>query len=180
MTITPAGYPPWRRLNTPATYGATANKKNYGGIGAINGQTDIDVTEYVAMGRDVAAAQNTAPWATLRVKLNDSTTSNPTLLEYSDMAGGVGPVSIVRNADNDFTITWTAEPADPFGVTAPINILGARASVNGSTPGVCTDERLDTNVDGNYEAVRIYAHDLGVATLTDPEISIVVQVGQSV
>lgn len=176
---TPAGYPPWQRLNTPGTYGGTSSKKNWGSQGAVNGQTDVDATEYVALARDVAAAQMTAPWAVLKVTLNDSTTSDPTLVNYWDMAGGSSPASISRNGDNDFTITWAASPADPFGVTGALNIIGARATVHGSVGGVCTDEPLDSNADGYYEAVRIRAFDLGT-TLTDPTITVVVHTGQSV
>ncbi len=174
-----AGYPPWQRINTYQTYGGRADKKNLGGLAAVNGQTDIDVSEFQALARDTAANQRTAPWAVLQVTLNDSTTSNPTLVNYWDMANAAAPVSIVRNADNDFTITWETSPTGPLETTGLLNIIGARATVSGTTGAACTDELVDTNADGYSEAVRIRAFAVSAA-VNDPTITIVVYSGQAV
>ena len=172
---TPTGFPLWARLNTLATYGGRINKQNFGNLDAINGQTDVDVTEFLAMTRDMGAAGRTVDWATLRLQVDD-TNSTVVLLDYEDLSGAAAPASLVWNGPLDFTITFTAAPADPFGVTHPVNIIGGMLSIEGPTPGDYEFTRLDPNLDLNFEAIQFTLS----GALTDPIVVVTVMTGQSV
>ena len=67
MTILPSGNPLWLRAPGITQYGGDANKKDYGGIGVINAQTDISAAQYARMTADLAAVARVTPLVRLLV-----------------------------------------------------------------------------------------------------------------
>jgi len=64
MTI-PAGYPFWQRGRAPSLYGGSPDKRDYGGIGAVNAKTDVTAAQYLRLCSDVAALANTSAICTI-------------------------------------------------------------------------------------------------------------------
>lgn len=135
MTI-PAGSPLWTRTSTAATYGGTASKRNYGGIGAVNANTDVTAEQYIRLAADAAAAAMMAPLCFLRLTYNGVDTVSldnvlpcwapPWLPPYPEGSApsAVYPSATITGA-TQVTIHMPATAADAYGVAAAISVLFA-------------------------------------------------------
>jgi hypothetical protein len=146
MTL-PAGNPLWARTASAAAYGAHANLRDYGNIGSVNANTDVNSGQYKRLGSDCAAGALTAPICTMLVRF----ASGNVFVSYVavpwapilnvEYAGNSPPSSVyptVTRASNVLTVTLPSLAYDEYGVSAPvvarIVIPGlASASWNGPT-----------------------------------------------
>jgi hypothetical protein len=132
MTI-PAGSPIWSRTASVATYGGSATKRDYGGIGAVNANTDITAAQYMRLVADAAASAMMSPICLLQLRRAASTITVDYVLpcwteKWFSAYGGSAPpsslyptVTIVNSTTVQLQFPVTA--ADAYGVSAPISIL---------------------------------------------------------
>jgi hypothetical protein len=179
MTITPSGAPAWTRTAAHTDYGGNTSKRNYGGVGVVDAQTDVGAEEYCRLASDVAAMVRTSPMAVMTLTLNDSSPDAPTFESVYMMTGvrttsyegddaPSGFPSATRNGTGDITITFASSYADDYGVSAPFAPAHAEAGVcdaNGAA-------EAEPDVSGQTVRVRVYS-DSGVAT-ADRTITVVV------
>lgn len=128
MTI-PAGNPLWARTASAAAYGAHPNLRNYGNIGSINANTDVNAGQYKRLGSDCAASALTAPICTMVLRF----ASGNVFVSYvvvpwapilgAEYAGGSPPSAAYPTAvraSNVITVTLPSLPSDEYGVSAPV------------------------------------------------------------
>jgi len=149
MPVIPTGVPAWMRANNYASYGGHLNKRNFASRGAINPKTDVGAEAFSRITGDLAAVARTAPFAILQVQCDDVTPAAPTILYVALMTGvrsvsylGSSPPtgfpSATRNGNGDFTLTFAASYADPYGVTGATSLTQAKATLNGIFAGLAT------------------------------------------
>lgn len=123
----PAGLPPWTRTSSAATYGGHANKRDYGGIGEVNPETDVSAAQFVRLCTDVAAIARMAPVFRMIVRCQDTGTVGATVLDCVSMVGRAGPYSgssppagfpsVARTGKAQIEITFPSTLTDEFGVS---------------------------------------------------------------
>lgn len=67
MAVIPAGSPLWLRTADISQYGGDLNKRNWGGLGAVDPLTDITAAQMSRLATDVAGLARVAPLATITV-----------------------------------------------------------------------------------------------------------------
>ena len=95
MTIQPAGNPLWLRSPGITQYGGDVNKKDFGGIGAINARTDLTAAQYCRLTADVAALSRVS--ALMRLMFTPHAAAPITSVELCSPAWGV-PVAYADGA----------------------------------------------------------------------------------
>ena len=168
MAVTPSGSPAWVRTVSFSDYGGHQDKRDYGGMGAINPLTDISAAEESRLYSDVAAMVRTAPFCVALIQCNDSSPAAPTV-EVIDMMTGVrttsyegdaapaGFPSVARNGDGDFTITFDASYDDEYSVAGAYAPQTAEA-----TPNMSDANQATCTISGQTVVVRVW-DDAGVA-----------------
>src|SRR5512147_559298 len=58
---TPTGSPIWTRATVAADYGGKATLHDYGDIGSVNANTDVNAAQYLRLCADLSAVAKTAP-----------------------------------------------------------------------------------------------------------------------
>lgn len=129
MTI-PTGTPLWARGRVPSAYGGNPGLRDYGGIGAVDAQTDITAAQYLRLSADVAAIANTSAICTLLFTWSTSDPlvtfvncgwADPITVSYS---GATPPSSlypsVVKDSASRCVVTLPATAPDQFGVTGAI------------------------------------------------------------
>lgn len=139
---TPNGYPIWSRTSDFTVYGGATDKANYQSQGAVNPRTDITAEQFMRLVEDVAECARTAAFCQMSITCNDATSAHPTV-NWVRMGTGVRSTSYTGNAppagfptaerisDGCVRVTFDAEYADAYGVTAdftPTHVVSAPAS----------------------------------------------------
>jgi hypothetical protein len=135
MTILPSGNPLWLRAPGITQYGGDANKKDYGGIGVVNAQTDISAAQYARMTADLAAVARVTPLMRLLVV----TASGAPFAAVTWCAPAWGaPVSYVDGAVPPSSIypVVTASAATSFAVAVPASIADDYGIAGAVTPHI--------------------------------------------
>jgi hypothetical protein len=171
MSTTPTGSPAWVRANGPETYGGRADKRNYASQGAVNGQTDVDVSEFLRLTADLAALQRVAPFATIVLKCNDTSPAAPTILAH---AGMVDPPAVARVTDGTVELTWLPEYADAYGVAGQVHIGAVVATVLDTATRVAVYELDDPDSNGLNERVTVRVMNASNVVVADATVSITV------
>lgn len=137
---TPAGYPIWSRASDPSYYGGRSDKRNYQDMPGINPRTDVDVEQFLRLCADIAALAKTAPFASLHIVTNDTTTAAPTVhgcrmltgvysgAPYAGDAPPTGFPTVAYVSDGVFDVTFAATYTDPYGVAGTSAVEFALAS----------------------------------------------------
>lgn len=188
--MTPTGLPAWVRAMSHEDYGGHLEKRNFQSQGVVNPRTDVGAEALCRMAADLEAAARTAPWCVLRMTV-DTVAGDVTVQSVNQMTGtrsapydGTQPPggfpSVAINGAGDVTVTWDAEYPDAYGVTAPVNITHAIASIGGNAAAFAAWEAVDGDADGSAEAVRAYAFDATGTPLDDFELTLTVHTGPGV
>lgn len=172
MTVTPSGLPPWSRTASHEQYGGNVNKRNYGGVGVVDAQTDVGAEDFCRMASDVAAIARTLPILVATIQCNDTSPAAPTF-EHINMMTGVressyegdaapsGYPTASRTSAGRFTITLPATMTDEYGVSeAPLVRFASGTAHQATAGGVVCQITGDQTVD-----VRIF--DAAGAAVTD-------------
>lgn len=131
MTILPSGNPIWLRAPGITQYGGDANKKDYGGIGVVNAQTDIGAAQFSRLTADLAAVARVTPLMRLLVVPN--TAAPHTTVSWCAPAwappatytdGSVPPSSVyptvTATVATSFLVTIPSLVADDYGVSGAV------------------------------------------------------------
>lgn len=145
--ITPSGRPIWSRTASTLTYGGHPNKRDYGGIGAVNALTDVTAAQLCRLAEDVASLAMVAPLFRLTTHY-DYDSGVFVVTEFHSLWGahtstaynGNGPASgfarvqtTGSTGNHGITVTLPSSPPDSFGVTEPVVIRAAFASAAANT-----------------------------------------------
>lgn len=128
---TPAGYPFWQRGRAPSLYGGTPEKRDYGGIGAVNAKTDVTAAQYLRLCSDVAAIANVSPICTILctwrwnahplVTFVSCPWAAPVTVSYT---GNVPPSSLypflIQGSATQMGVALPESALDEFGVSGDI------------------------------------------------------------
>jgi hypothetical protein len=87
MTIQPSGAPLWLRGSGITQYGGDLNKKDYGGIGAINARTDLSAVQYSRLVADMASLARVSPL--MRMQFTPHASAPVTSVELCSPCWGV-------------------------------------------------------------------------------------------
>lgn len=130
MTIVPSGNPLWLRNPGITQYGGDVNKKDYGGIGVINAQTDLGAAQFSRLTADLAAVARVTPLLRLEFTPDSGTLKSivnwcaPAWAIPRSYPNGESPPSALyptfSGTGASRTITLPASAADDFGVSAVI------------------------------------------------------------
>jgi hypothetical protein len=142
MTL-PAGYPIWARSSAAATYGGGANKRNYGGIGAVNANTDITAEQYLRLCADVAGIAMTSHLVMMEL-YNAAGTFQVNWVApvwappYTTPYVGTSPPSalyptVTATSATACQVTLPVAPADEYGVAASISVIAAIPTLLGAS-----------------------------------------------
>ena len=168
--------PPWAgRASGHTFYGGHVNKRNYGGQGVVNPETDTDADHLKRMATDLAAVARTAPFAVITLTMNDTATAAPTInacslmtgitASYEGDAAPTGFPSGARNGDGHITLTFASSYNDDYGTAGAFEIRHAKGRPHGTTfANVVCDETTTTVV------VRVF--DAAGAAETDRKITV--------
>lgn len=166
MALTPSGSPAWVRTNDHTAYGGDVNKANYQSQGSVNPRTDLTAENICRLAADLAAIARTAPLARLAYTCNDAAPAAPTITSSGSMwAQDPTPT---RNGNGDVTFTWAASYTDPYGVSGNVNIIGAKATLVGTTASEIPVELVDAHT------VRVRAFDTAGAAISDAKVALVI------
>ena len=176
MTITPSGLPAWTRTADHTSYGGSTSKANYQGQGAVNPRTDVTAEDLCRLAADLAACVRTSAFCELRIVCQDSGTPADPEVSYCYGMAGEAPTA-TRLGDGAVRLEWPTAPADEYGVTAAVHVVGALGSVESSTvAGAVTSVPADGDADGYAERLDVYAWD-GAAAAADAVIHLLVWTG---
>lgn len=146
MTILPAGNPLWLRSPGITQYGGDVNKKDYGGIGSVNSQTDINAAQFSRLTADLAAVARVAPL--VRLLIIPSSSAPYAAVQYCAPAwapptaytdGSVPPSSVyptvTASAATSCVVTIPSAIMDDYGVSAAVHprIVSVQGGVWGGT-----------------------------------------------
>ena len=178
MAVTPLGSPPWDRSAGIAQYGGHVNKENYLSVGTINPLTDIDAGNIMRIAADLKAVSNTAAFAVLHLTQDDSTPDDPTVnsarlmtgvatASYAGDAPPTGFPTVTRVSDGVILVTFSSSYSDDYSISADLDIMDVRATVNDDDTCFCTWLHVTTT-----NVVRIYTWDENGAAATDKALSV--------
>lgn len=129
MTV-PAGSPIWTRSAAASTYGGSLGKKNYGGIGAINANTDVTAEQWNRLTADLAGVASMTPLCMLQLNHIGSAIyidycapcwTAPWREQYlgSSPPSALYPSAVLLSA-TQVQLTFPQTATDEFGVAAGI------------------------------------------------------------
>jgi hypothetical protein len=174
MSVTPSGLPAWTRTADHSQYGGHVDKRDYGGVGAINAMTDVSAAQFVRMCSDVAAVARTAPMWVITYECNDAGAAPPTIEIALGMTGTrltsyegddppTGFPSASRVTDGAVTFTFAASYDDEYGVEGEYAPMAAFGSAEGTS-----HRDVATTIAGSTVTVRVF-DDTGAA-VADPRV----------
>lgn len=129
-SVLPSGNPLWLRNPGITQYGGDVNKKDYGGIGVVNAQTDIGAAQFSRLTADLAAVARVVPLMRLEFTPNSGTIKStvnwcaPAWATPRSYPIGDSPPTAayptITGTGTSRTITVPSNAADDYGVSAVI------------------------------------------------------------
>lgn len=143
--IVPDGYPLWARVPTIAQYGGSATKRDYGGIGAVNAETDVKASQLARMTADQVAVARVTPLLVMRfTPTNTMITVNycaPTWAAAVENYSGnpaTGPSAaypVVSHSSSDLTVQMPSSVSDEYGIAQAVAPKIAMVTTGASMSG---------------------------------------------
>jgi hypothetical protein len=151
MAITPSRLPPWIRNADITDYGGHVDKQNYLGIDVIDPTTDQSAAQFSSLVQDVAAVDNTAPFAVICATLSGGELS---VHGYRSMYGnGIGNMPDVLVDGYSVEFTWDSEYADAYGQMGSVNIIGAISGANDCAILAANRVQVTLPADGRFTLI---------------------------
>jgi hypothetical protein len=180
MAVVPSGLPAWARTASFTEYGGHLDKRDYGGVGAINPYTDLSAAQFSRMVSDVAATVRTAPFAVITYLCNDTSPAAPTievvymmtgvrLTSYAGDAAPAGFPSAARNGAGDVTFTFSSSYSDEYAVSQSFALRHSTGNVH-ATSGVYRTVMAEVVTS---TTLRVRVRDNSGA-ISDPRVTVVV------
>mgnify|MGYP007100060079 CR=1 FL=1 len=179
MAVTPTGSPAWVRTVSHTDYGGDTDKQNYLSKGVIDPRTDVGAEAWSRIAADLSACARVAPFATMLIRMNDTSPAAPTILacrmmtgvrltSYEGNAAPSGFPSAVRDGTGICTITFASTYADPYSVSGGLSMTNAiaTATVSSSAFGTPVVEGISAT------QLTIKAFDAAGSALADQTISV--------